>query len=143
MILLEQIFYEANNKTEESIDSHTLVDYINSGIVSINAVCSLKVPHIKHQDVNQTYSFSVSNDQFIDDMFKQILLNYVCYQILQTDNYKLSENDFYVEYRSLLTNFNIKFRDFILDELKIPDALIRVPRTDTSRKPLFKKSSLW
>lgn len=143
MILLEHLFYEANNKTEESIDSHTLIDYLNSGIVSVNAVCSLKILSIKHEDVNETYSLTISNDQFVDDMFKQILLNYICYQILQTDNYRLSENDFYVEYRSLLTSFNVKFRDFVLDELKIPDDLIRVPRTNTNKTSLFKKSPLW
>lgn len=143
MILLEQLFYEANNKTEESIDSHTLIDYINSGLVNINATCSLKIPNIKHNEVSETYSLTVSQDQFVDDIFKQLLLNYVCYQILQTDNYRLSENDFYVEYRSLLTNFNTKFRDLVLDELKIPDKLIRVPRTNTNKKNIFKKSPLW
>ncbi len=114
-----QILNYANTLADDNIDANTLLKYMNEGINKINIECGLKLPEVLANQVEQPYVVCSAEYDIVDRHIAMILSNYCAYMIKKVEGYETTQNPFYVEYQSLLMQFNNKFKYKVLTQYRL------------------------
>lgn len=113
------IFNQANNHAQDSIDDFTLVEYFNQGIIDLNMYGSLKLPLLEHENITNDYAYDVCKDTFANNHLARVQITYLSFMIKKIDGFSDGENPFYREYNMLKNAFLSTYKHLVKDEYKL------------------------
>lgn len=141
-MLIKDIFNNANIKCDDNVDAYTQLIYFNICVNTFNLECALKLPIITGQEVVNEYK--ISDEEFVNEMFANILSTFIAYHTKKTEGYVDNENPFYRDFLSQKMNFIANFKELIKDEYKTDDIKdLKVKQGKVHRNLILRKTRLW